>query len=71
MVVMFGNNIFNQYLSDKTKLKYIGEDGSLGLIRNNIYYVDIFVRYGKIVVKWGDNSFCPYDSLQSLCRNWQ
>lgn len=52
-------------------LKYIGRDGDLGLIKNKIYYVKLFIKYGKIIVQWSDNCCCPYDTLNSLYNNWR
>ncbi len=54
------------------KLRYIGQDGSMGLKHGKIYKVKIVSDDRYIWVKWGYgwNMCCPYTSLQSLVANW-
>lgn len=39
------------YQEYEIPLKYIGKNGDLGLIKNKIYYVKLFTKYGKIIVQ--------------------
>ena len=55
------------------KLRFIGEDGSMGLKHGKIYEVDITIpKYGYIIVEWYNPYLtrCPYKSLSALCANW-
>lgn len=60
-------SLFSQ---NEIPLQYIGKDGDLGLVKNRIYYVKLFIKYGKIVIQWDDMSCCPYDTLKELYNNW-
>ena len=52
-------------------LKFIGENGSMGLAHGRIYDVEIENRNGFIwvYVSYGEQS-CPYSSPQSFAKNW-
>lgn len=52
------------------KLQFIGKDGSMGLERGKVYYVEIYTIHDYIVVNWGNGS-CPYRSPQTLAANWR
>ena len=51
-------------------LKFIGENGSMGLRRGSIYDVKIISKDKYIWVKWGFRKVCPYSSPQALAKNW-
>ena len=61
-------------------LKFIGNNGSMGLIHNKIYNVDIktennfiwviiygFKNHGKVSEVWR----CPYSSPKTFSENWE
>lgn len=53
------------------KAIFIGEDGSMGLIRGKVYDIDIKLEGEYIMVHWSDGrGTCPYQSIQSLYNNW-
>ena len=57
-------------------LRYIGVNGSMGLVKGRTYIVKIFSKDGRIWAEiWIDDrkfkETCPYDSPQSLARNWE
>lgn len=58
------------------KLKYIGKDGSMGLIKDRIYDCRITSNYsGCVWIVWQDPNdgrehSCPYGSLQAVADNW-
>lgn len=58
---------------NKVSLRFIGEDGSMGLRKGKTYLVRICTKLGRIVVIWGKNGehACPYSSLKALCENWE
>ena len=57
--------------------KFIGQDGSLGLKRNNYY--DVYtMKYGRDikVTAWiysenGELIVCPYTSVKTFNQNWR
>ena len=51
-------------------MKFIGEDGSMGLRHGQIYKVKVFHKGSYIYVKWGTFRMCPYESMNSLYKNW-
>ena len=51
-------------------LKFIGKNGSMGLIYGKTYDVKIISRYHYILVKWDSCKVCPYSSPQSFAENW-
>ena len=52
-------------------LKFIGKNGSMGLVHGCVYVVEITNENGFIMVyvKYGGPS-CPYSSPQSFAANW-
>ena len=52
------------------KLRFIGEDGSMGLRYRKIYKIGIECRLECICVYW-DGGFCPYSSPQTFAANWE
>lgn len=52
------------------KLKFIGQNGSMGLINGKTYDVKITSKDYYIWVEWGFCKVCPYDSPQSFAKNW-
>lgn len=51
-------------------LKFIGKNGSMGLVFGRVYDVKIVSDSRYIWVKWG-NKQCPYSSPQALASNWR
>lgn len=55
-------------------LKFMGENGSMGLIHGIVYDVDIFSGRKYIYVKWANEQGslvqCPYSSIEQLACNW-
>ena len=51
-------------------LKFIGENGSMGLIKDREYLVEVYSHNECIWVEWKPNYKCPYASPQALARNW-
>ena len=56
------------------KLKFIGEDGSMGLRTGEVYDTRIFIKGECLWVEWKVNLYtvksCPYISTQSFAQNW-
>lgn len=58
------------------QLRFIGVNGSMGLVHGKTYIVKISSRDGQI---WAEiwctgmkaKKICPYDSPQSFARNWE
>lgn len=57
------------------KLKFIGEDGSMGLRTGEVYDTRIFIKGEYLWVEWKVNLYtvksCPYISTQSFAQNWE
>ena len=57
------------------KLKFIGEDGSMGLRAGEVYDTRIFIKGECLWVEWKVNLYtvksCPYISTQSFAQNWE
>ena len=55
------------------KLRFMGEDGSMGLTNGQVYDCIIESRYDNVWVIWlTDNpGSCPYTSLKVLLHNWE
>ena len=51
------------------KLRFVGKNGSMGLVHGKVYDVTIETKYSHIVVSWCGN-FCPYSTITSLADNW-
>ena len=51
-------------------MKFIGEDGSMGLRCGQIYKVKAFYQGAYVYVSWGLFRMCPYESIKSLYKNW-
>lgn len=56
-------------------LKFIGKNGSMGLVYGKQYKVSVVSNGGYIWVKWYDKLLlqtvsCPYSSPQSFAANW-
>ena len=51
-------------------LKFIGQDGSMGLRRGEIYKVKITSNKRYMWVNIGMWWSCPYSSPQTLAENW-
>lgn len=52
------------------KLRFVGEDGSLGLKHGKVYDVTIGTTSQYLWVSW-DSADCPYTSTQAFAENWQ
>lgn len=57
-------------------LRFIGEDGSLGLEHGEVYEVKVFSREKWIWVSWKPRSgephnSCPYSSPLAFASNWE
>lgn len=57
------------------KLKFIGEDGSMGLRTGEVYDTRIFIKGECLWVEWKVILYtvksCPYISTQSFAQNWE
>ena len=56
------------------KLKFIGKDGSMGLMHGAVYECEISTHGSFVYVDWrGDwtKGYCPYSSLAKLLENWE
>lgn len=51
-------------------MKFIGQDGSMGLRLGKVYKTRIYSNDGLIFVQW-NSGCCPYSSPQSLAANWK
>lgn len=52
-------------------LKYIGENGLMGLVHGHVYDVIVEDNMGFIwVIQRYFGPSCPYDSPQSFAKNW-
>lgn len=56
------------------KLKFIGEDGSMGLRFGGVYDARIFIQGKFLWVEWKASLFsvkkCPYSSTKAFAQNW-
>lgn len=57
-------------------LRFIGVNGSMGLVHGRCYMVKLYSKDRKIWAEiWIDDKkykkLCPYDSPQGLARNWE
>ena len=57
-------------MTKKMILKFIGADGSMGLIKGNVYTVEVSISDKFIYVDWG-NRRCPYSSPETMWANWE
>ena len=54
------------------KLKFIGENGSIGFKYGQVYECRLVsLRDGQIVVCADGNLYCPYSSLRKMLENWE
>lgn len=58
------------------KLKFIGKNGSMGLIHGKVYNVDLFVNGKYFCVRWRTSIWkpakvCPYGSVSKFAENWE
>ena len=58
------------------KLRFIGQNGSMGLTHGRIYKVSLRTRHNCIVAEiyrnfWDDAIICPYSSPQAFANNWE
>lgn len=56
-------------------LRFIGEDGSMGLRKGKVYKCSIRTFGSLFWVTWDDNdpinATCPYSSFKKLFENWE
>ena len=57
-------------------LRFIGKDGSMGLMKGQVYNTKVFSRGNAIFVSWvipGKNKTraCAYNSPSALAKNWE
>ena len=52
------------------RLKFIGANGSMGLVHGKAYEVKVFTKLNYILATWSSDIICPYDSPQSFAANW-
>ena len=55
-------------------LKFIGEDGSMGLKKDTVYRVKISANFDRIWVHVDGKTKvinCPYNSIKALLNNWE
>lgn len=64
------NENWRRIMEDRIELRFIGEEGSMGLHHGQRYRCKIFVDYSYIWVDWGRGN-CPYSTLKTLCENWE
>lgn len=57
------------------KLRFMGEDGSMGLRNGEVYETRIFIKGEFLWVEWKVNLFavksCPYSSTKAFAQNWE
>lgn len=53
------------------RLRFVGEDGSIGLKHGQVYDVKVNTAMGYIFVIWKESYYCPYSSLAALTANWE
>ena len=57
------------------KLRFVGEDGSMGLKNGEGYETHIFIKEKLLWVEWKVNVFavrpCPYSSTKAFAQNWE
>ena len=51
------------------KLKFIGRNGSMGLIHGKIYDAKVYAESGLMYVQWRGGR-CPYQSIKAFRKNW-
>lgn len=53
-------------------MRYVGKNGSMGLVTGRTYQVVIYTNGTNICARWGDNpgNTCPYETLKTLTDNW-
>ena len=56
-------------------LKFIGLNGSLGLVKDNTYCVTSEINEHYIILRihgvHGKTVMCPYETLEKVLENWQ
>lgn len=52
------------------KARFIGKNGSMGLVHGRIYNIQIWSDNDYIYVRWGSLT-CPYTNLKTLHENWR
>lgn len=56
-------------------LRFIGEDGSMGLRKGKIYECSVYTAGGYFWIRWDNcglnNPSCPYKSFKKLFENWE
>ena len=52
------------------KLRFIGSNGSMGLIRGHVYDVEIRTVDRYICVIFEDGRTCPYETIRAFTDNW-
>lgn len=59
---------------DAIRLRFIGENGSMGLRHGRIYIVGVHTSNNYIWVSWinpdGSAHSCPYASVAAFAANW-
>ncbi len=73
--------MFDQLFSYKNELRFIGENGSMGLERGRVYAVKMLTFRGYFWVIWTPHRpwptsgepprSCPYGSVQAFANNWE
>ena len=51
-------------------MRFIGENGSMGLLTDSLYRVELKIKHNMIWVKWGDKA-CPYSNFEKFFENWE
>lgn len=51
------------------KMRFIGQDGSLGLRYGRVYDAELNVKDNLVWVEWKSGR-CPYDSITNFLANW-
>lgn len=51
-------------------LRFKGKDGSMGLVKGEIYKVKVYMFGNYLYVDW-TFSKCPYSSVSKMLENWE
>ena len=51
--------------------KFIGNNGSMGFIKNQIYDLELYQDKRGYVLAKTRTHYCPYSSMESFNKNWK
>ena len=52
------------------RLRFIGTNGSMGLVHGKVYDVNVFTKLNYMLATWSPDIIYSYDSPQSFAENW-